>query len=393
MIASATPRTRFASRAVIAVMTILLAVSGAALEAAPAYAALGTLEVLTPTEGQIVAARGFDVTGTGTDGGIIVVADGAGNLLGTATVAGGAFTVPITFAETAAENQVITIVQGDPANPADPAPDTVSRNIVLPAPTTGTPSGPLVVTSPTDGQAFTTRIVSFSGTAPTGSTVTIAFNESSAAFTQPTAADGAFELTTPLPFELGDTVDVTIGGTDAAGIPLDDVELTITLPAPIASPVITSPRNGQQVTGPTIDLRDVSATKVTVSGTGIPGQSVSIIAIPADEATLTAFATLPAGEFPSPAVQADGTWSADLYLVPGNFTAVATHVSGGDGTSLPSTPVSFSVVRAAVVPQLAATGPVTTDFVWPAGGMLLAGVLLVLFSQARRSRSVRLVRR
>lgn len=381
-------RRLFAAPAAI-VLALALALAGAVVVAGPANAAPVTLVVTAPLAGATVTSRTFDVTGTGTDGGVVGVTDGTA-ILGTTTVglvSPGVWSVTVTFPETAATAQTLTVAQLDPSDLADPAAGTVTLAITLPAAVAADPAGPIVVDVPVDGSTLTSRTVDFAGSAPVGSFVTASLLGQVVTSTT-IAAGGAFAFTLPFPFALGDTVTVTFAGTDAAGVALVPVDVSFDLPAPVAAPVITAPVTGSTTTG----------TSVTFSGTGIVGDNIALVILPADAATTTALAALDPAAFTAPiTVGAAGTWSVTYSLVLGSFTATALHTSAAVGDAAPealsgssnsvafvlAAPVVTTVVRPA---ELAATGATTDALVGPGALLLGAGLLLVLAARRRAAR-------
>jgi LPXTG-motif cell wall-anchored protein len=375
--------TRTNLRKLLAMPAVLaLAAGGVLLGAVPAQAAPGTLVVLTPIDGSTATSRAVEVSGTGSVGAGVAAANADSSVIGATVVdALGTWTITLAFTDAAAASQTITVNQ---VLPPDLDPDAAVIAITLPAVVPSVPSGPIVVDEPADGATFATRTVTFTGSAPVGSSLTFSVGDGEVPVSLPVEADGSFTFDFSFPFVLGNSPGVTFAGVDGAGVALVPVELTVNLPAPIAAPVIVSPTNNSTVTGTTL----------TVRGTGIPGVSVVVLILPDDDATLAAAAAVDPADFtPTTVVGPTGAWSVSATLPLGTYRAAAFHTttppSAPDAALLSesSNEVVFTVAAAAVVRPavLAATGPTSTALAFPAGGLVLAGAALLGASRRRRA--------
>lgn len=287
----------------------------------------------------------------------------------------------------------------DPATPADPAlpadPTTPADPADPSNPADPTPAAAIKVTSPTEGATVTSRTVTYTGTAPVGSTITASTDYpilgEEIELTLPVVVDAAgnFSLIVPFAPATENPVTVTFAGAQADGTALDPVVVSIDLPDPVAAPVITAPTSAA-IVGPT----------VTFSGTGIPGNAILLTIVPTDEPSLNALATVDPLSLAAPiVVQPDGTWTGTYTLALGNFAVTATHVSNATTVadleilSLPSAPVTFSLVAPIITTAssssshlLAETGPAQAGFLAPAA-LALLGVGAFLLVARRRSTS------
>lgn len=335
-------------------VALTIAVTSALALAAPATAATDTLVVTAPTAGSTPTSRTFDVTGTGTDGSIVLVlSDAPVAVLGKTVVSGGQWTVPVTFGPDAATAQTLHVAQGDPASPDSPLAGEETIAITLPAASTAPPAGVITIVDPVDGAVLPSRDVTYLGTAPTGAFVSATLLGQSLASIR-VDTTGKFALPVTFPPLLGAEQTVTFTGTDADGAPLAPVELTVTLPT-IPAPVIQSPTPDAKGTGTTI----------TFSGTGVAGGLVGLAILPTDAASLAALAGVDATEINKPiVVDADGNWSATYTLAYGSFAVTAAHVAAtADGkfeviSELTTPPVTFSLVApVALAASTGSTGP------------------------------------
>ena len=193
-------------------------------------------------------------------------------------------------------------------------------------------SGPAAGAEVAPGTAIT-------GTAPAGTTL-IVTPASGAAFE--VAVDGNGTWSFPAPSDLGEYSFTALAqrGFDES----DSVSHSVTVvAAPIAAPVIGSPADGAQVT----DSVDA------VSGTGIPGATVTV------SGDVTATTT----------VAADGTWTVPADLGYGSYE-ISVEQSTADQTS-PAATSAFSVVLAAPVIVSPADG---SEFAAGAAPAIVSGV-------------------
>ena len=369
---SASPLRR---RLLAAPVALTIAVMSALALATPAVAATDTLVVTTPTAASTPTSRTFDVTGTGTDGSIVLVlSDAPVTLLGKTVVAGGQWAVPVTFAPEAATAQTLHVAQGDPASPDSPLAGEETIAITLPAASTVPPAGVITIVDPVDGAVLPSRDVTYLGTAPAGAFVSATLLGQSLAGIR-VDTTGKFALPVTFPPLLGAEQTVTFTGTDSDGAPLAPVELTVTLPT-IPAPMIQSPTPDTKGTGATI----------TFSGTGVAGGLVGLAILPTDAASLAALAGVDTTEIDKPiAVDADGNWSATYTLAYGNFAVTAAHVAQtADGkleiiSQLTTPPVTFSLVApVALAVSMGSTGPaVLAETGAPVAPALSAAALLL----------------
>lgn len=347
--------------------------------------------VLAPTDGQLLDSRTVIFTGTGTDGSTVNVLDSEGNRVpGTtaAVVTDGAWSTTGTYpadadaAQTVAINQV-TGGSGDgeqtlsftlPA--AAPAP--------LPAP---------VITSPTDGETITDSQVTFAGTGEPGAFIGLialptalveeALPQQRMAAEEPVPADsipvdeeGNWTITVPLTPEAYTAIAIQSENADGTGEISEPSEpVSFTVLATLSAPVITSPTEGETVTG----------TQVTFTGTGEPGAFIGLLAVPTalveeelpEQRMAAAAEPVPANPADPIPVDENGNWTVTLALPPEAYTAVAIQSENAEGTgniSAPSEPVSFTL--AAFVPAPAGSGSGTNALAATGGtdGSLLTGI-------------------
>lgn len=170
-----------------------------------------------------------------------------------------------------------------------------------------------VVTTPNASEVLSGASVT--GTAPAGTTVTVT-PASGAPFEATMTADGAWSF--PAPSALG-TYDFTVQAKSGKFDTSEIVESSVkVVPAPLLAPAITNPADGAQLTA------DVT----TLTGTGLPGATVTV----AGDATGTA------------TVAADGTFSVTLsdLLSYGNHELTVTQAS--EGQTSPAASTKFAVV-------------------------------------------------
>ncbi|ARJ04246.1 hypothetical protein B5808_02645 [Cnuibacter physcomitrellae] len=176
-----------------------------------------------------------------------------------------------------------------------------------------------VLTSPADGgQVYTGGAIT--GTATPNTTLSVQLGADTP-FTVPVDANGNWTITAPTQSGTASyRVISTSGFSESAALEFDvDV-----IPAPLPSPVFTSPTDGQRVV--------TSLEKIT--GTGTPGATVELTGDVTDEVE----------------VAADGTWSVDADLAYGVYSVSAIQTTDtGDASDSAPAAVSFAVVPVAPV--------------------------------------------
>jgi hypothetical protein len=395
----------FSLRKALAVPAILsLALGGALLTASSASAAEAGLTVTSPAQGSTVDSRTVTVSGS-VDGYatvIVYAADGTTEL-GRTNVNGDfgvatpyQVTLPA-YADDAPTSQTIEVggILGGSGIPQ------VERTFTLPASNFG-----LTVTSPTEGQALDSRTVTFTGTGTNGSTVNVLDGDGNRISGTDAAVVSGGNWSTTGTYADDAAIDQTVYVNQVTGgAGRGTVTRAFTLPAPalLAAPVITSPTNGQALTG----------SAVTFTGTGKPGANVALVIAPTALVNAQAKAkAAPADPTDPIVVDASGNWTVTLALQPNDYTVVAAEVTlDGDGNliaviSEPSTPVEFTLTAAAVAPivvvtpttpaattpsttkasgQLAETGLDATAFIGLSALLLLAGSVLMIARRKRRT--------
>lgn len=261
----------------------------------------------------------------------------------------------------------------------------------------------LRVTSPMSNSTASSRTITFSGTAPAGSTVRVDTNE--AAHYRPDVTVGAsgawsitttFETATPQNTALT-TASAMFSGQDADGTPFVPQSISgIALPDPQPTPIIT----GVSVDGGT----------VTVTGTAIGGPAVAVFFSAVDAAAQAAANNMPGSIEATGVVGATGTFSVTESLAAGQWSASAVLLATTDvhtadylslmsnGRQFMSTAASDSVAPAstATAPNIASstsTGQLADTGSSPIGGMLVSGIAilggLALLAFRRRLATVR----
>nr|WP_244645020.1 beta-propeller fold lactonase family protein [Frigoribacterium sp. CFBP 8766] len=205
------------------------------------------------------------------------------------------------------------------------------------------------------------------------------------------------------------TVTATNGVAPATTTPPVTVTVApVIVPAPdrLPAPLITSPADGQTVTGP-----------VTYRGTGTPGAYIALVSFEGDTPPQSSGPIEDAFAAADPIqVAADSTWSRTIAITPGDYTTFAVEFRrDADGTvtlentSPASEFVSYSVVAATVpvgaaptapaeaapsagrtpatssATNLALTGSETSGLVGLGALLVGAGVALTVASRRRRS--------
>jgi hypothetical protein len=363
--------TTFSWRRAVAVPAALtLALGGALLSTTTAQAVQGDLVVSTPAAGTTTDSRSVTVTGTATPGASIEVFSDAteSTSLGTAAAdaTSGAFTAPLTpYAADATPEQSVFVVE----SVTDEADETAAVAFFLPD---------LAVTSPEAGATTASRTVEVTGTGIPTATITLTPSAGTAVVGQITVgADRTWVGSVTFPADVAPEQTITVDqalGTSGRGQVVQPVVLPAvvtppTTPVPLPAPVITSPADGETVTG----------TEVTFEGTGTPGADIGLLVTPTG--TVGTLADDPAARI---IVDVNGDWTVTLALQPAAYTAVAAQIlvdaSGRpvlDGNGRPiasddSAPVDFVLEAPAVAPFAA---PVVTS---PVAGQTVVGSTLTV---------------
>ena len=290
----------------------------------------------SPTDGQTMLSRTFDVTGTAPAGSHITVADLTGVSLGQTDLAEGVtrFVIPVTFPDSAATGQGIVVSgqrNGESLHP-------VTVHVALPAVQAPAPvETPPPAPQPSPEPAPVPAPAPMPAPAPT-----------------PTPTPAPTPTPTPAPAPPAPPVEQPQPG----------------VPDLIAAPVITSPVGGALLADAT----------VTFAGTGVPGTNIALAVVPT-ELLNRVMGTAAAGQggvpdgmtrLDTPAnasqpivVDDAGHWKVQLPLPDGEYTATAVHVRldsqgmAAAALSAPSTPVTFRVAVApagsGVTPPLGST--------------------------------------
>lgn len=385
------------------------------LPAAPA-APVDAFAVITPTEGQVFTDSYITFTGTGTDQAVITIRDASGERVpgnSDVSVVDGTWTTDLSFAAYGG-TQALTIEESVNNAPAK----IVQLTITVPAPT-------FTITSPNDGEVFTTADITFTGTGTDGAIVTV--NDS---LGRPVTGENSVTVVNGVWSAELSFANYSGERSFAAYETLDDTYLgaitrVITLPTsePVFydAPIFTSPTQGQTI----------APGFVTFTGTATRGTDVYMVAVPrelienptarsaesdlmsqdaaaeARVADVSAAAAAAEPVYPLAPVRVDnaGNWSIMLSLGVGDYVALAVLIDPtAEGTVLVSPisdPVEFTVAAAPVVidngnvtgptnspATLAKTGVETPSLLGIAGLLAAAGILLML----ARSRSLRSVR-
>lgn len=232
-------------------LAISLALGGALLAAAPAYAAAPL--ITSPTSGATVGSRTVAFTGTADAGARVgLSATPATPLAGPVTADGttGAWSLTYTFPADAATAQSLAITS---VSPVTGAIESTPITITLPAPVPAqdpTPGTGFTLTTPNDNSINPTRTVIFSGTAPDGAFVGVA-DENGVLFADPVGVgeSGTYSFPVTFPDSVGFRQTVVVGAY-LGDVLLGEFTRTVGF-APTGTP-----------TGPT----DPNATPFTVSG-------------------------------------------------------------------------------------------------------------------------------
>ncbi|MBA8793277.1 hypothetical protein FHX74_000871 [Friedmanniella endophytica] len=266
--------------------------------------------ITVPTAGALVGDATPTVSGTGVDGATVTVRVD-GTVVGTATVAGTAWSLGLTDPladgpHTATATQAVGIVDSGESTPVSFTVD-------------ATPPVAPVVTTPADGTVVADDTPTITGTGETGSTVTVYIDNAPQGSAPVT--NGSWTFTPTLALTAGPHL-ISATQTDAAGNvsdPSTSVRITVDTDAP-AAPVITGPANGGAVNDPTPD----------VTGTGQPGATVVV--------------TVDGGAQVTTTVGTDGRWSVTLpTLADGPHTAVASLTGTNGLPAVGTASVAFTV--------------------------------------------------
>ncbi|MCG8163831.1 hypothetical protein JMY81_23925, partial [Brenneria goodwinii] len=195
----------------------------------------------------LVAEDGTSVSGSAEAGSTVTITDPAGNVLGSVTVGDdGSFSVPLTPVQTNGEAVTVTVTD---------AAGNVSAPTTATAPDLTAPAAPADLLVAADG-------TSVSGSAETGSTVTITDADGNVLGSVTVGEDGSFSV--PLSPALTNGEAVTISATDTAG--------NVSAPVTVTAPDTSIP----DTTAPDAPVATVSEDGLTVSGTAEPGSTVTV---------------------------------------------------------------------------------------------------------------------
>jgi hypothetical protein len=381
-----------------------LALVAGLLGAAPANAAVVPSTDFTVTslaDGETVESRTVEFTGTGTPEAAVGVTSLDGlQLYGEPVVvdASGAWSITVEFAANAETAQSLLVTQ---VIDLTTAPISIPVKFNLPA-APELPEATIVLTDPGSLEILTSRTVTFAGSAPAGTEISIANVDGSATAT--TVADELNGFSVDLVFsDLAPLAQsVTVSGL-LDGTALTPVSVVLVLPPlPLTAPVFTSPAAGSTA---------VSGGTVVISGTGDAGATIALIYAPtADLASGTDIAMLDSaaiiGEAGDIIVGADGTWSTTITLAPNSYSFYAAQSmlvpeEGNVATSGRSERLDFTLVAQAITPaitpvsasgehELAATGIDNTGLAGGISGLLLALGVAAMVANRRRQMNAEL---
>lgn len=346
----------------------------------PSVAPAATFAVTSPANGSTVASRTVTFSGTGHDGQPVNIlkADGT-RILQAIPNADGNWSGTYTFADTDSVTQVLS------ANEINVGTDGASRNFTITLPAAApVSSNTLTLTSPAEGSTTASRTVTFTGTAPATSIVTILDGSGKEIGRSNGSIDGTtfsipvtYSATAPVAQKV--TASSFAGGRGADNQVIRDFNLPAAATAPtqtIATPKITSPANGAKITGK----------QVTFTGTGTPGANIVVAVVPTAEvkslqaqaakSMSSAMRVAPRAATPTdPAnpivVNAKGVWTVTVALKAGDYTADAASVLldsngdpvlGTDGNPVvagPSNVVEFVLADAVTTAATGTTTPTT----------------------------------
>ncbi|WP_440978095.1 BapA/Bap/LapF family large adhesin [Sphingomonas pseudosanguinis] len=285
-----------------------------------------------------VSVDGAVMTGTGEAGAAVTIRDPAGNVIGTATVAGdGSYAAILTPAQL--NGEVLQVIQADAAGNA-------STPVSPIAPDLTAPTAPLA--------ALAAGGASVTGTGEAGATVTVRAADGSVLGTATVAADGSF--TVPLATAQVNGETLTVEQTDAAGNISPQLGLTapdITLPtAPTASIDGTGTVvSGQAEAGATVIVRDPTGAVIGTVTAGANGDyAVAINPPQANGEALTVTQSDAAGNASLPAsVTAPDITAPNAPLFTVNGTGTEVSGSGEAGTTVTIRDPAGTVLGTAVV--------------------------------------------
>ncbi|AMM22602.1 hypothetical protein AX769_20890 (plasmid) [Frondihabitans sp. PAMC 28766] len=294
--------------------------------------------VTTPTNGATETSRTVTFSGTGTEGEPVNILNAAGTRIVQADPdAQGNWTGTYTFADTDDVTQNLTA--NEPNVGAGGAPQAFT--ITLPA---VAPSNALTLTSPADGSTTASRTVTFTGTAPEGSIVSV--TDSNGVVTK---TDGSITGTTysiPVTFADDAPVAETVTVSSQSGGRGADNTITRSFNLPAAAPVSD---NTLTLATPTEGSTTATRT-VTFTGTAPEG---SIVSVTAADGTVT---------------RTDGSITGTTYSIPVTFaddapvaeTVTVSSFAGGRGADNTVTR-SFNLPAAVTAPVPTIATPVITS--------------------------------
>ncbi|MFK3940268.1 BapA/Bap/LapF family large adhesin [Pseudomonas monteilii] len=296
--------------------TLSVEQTDAAGNVSPTASALAPTGVDAPPAPTALAlsADGLTLTGRGEPGDTVTVRSANGAVLGTAVVAAdGTFSVSLGSAQL--NGETLSVVQANPEGLTSPAATFVAADVTAPAAPTGLQVGD-------DGLTLT-------GTGEPGATVTVRGPDGSVLGTAIVAANGSFTVT--LGSAQLDGQALTVTQTDAAGN--TSVGAVATAPTGVDAPPAPA------------DLA-LSADGLTLSGTGQPGNTVTVRA--ADGSVLG-----------TAVVGADGTFTLTLATAQLNgetLSAVQTNAAGLTSTATAYTAADVTAPDAPTDVQVANDG-------------------------------------
>lgn len=364
-------------------------------------AALPSIVVTSPTDGEMLPHGRVVVTGTMPAGSTIEVT--VANETAQVSVISSATTFTAVIQEGGSQTDETIFVSGSMEN-GDPLNDVVVHVLF------GTPevASSLTVMSPantTEVEPYLTsrRNATISGTATAGNLVEFSVDGDiyARAYVE---ADGSFSGTIYFESTVANAQTIVVDevtpgtGTDSGEI-VDTATVYVGLPtAPaVVVPEFTNPVAGSSSPNTAVDF----------TGTALPGTYVYVYVIPtafytlitSDNPTESQIAAgeaaidLPVPDSASPVlVNAAGTWSITETLVPAEWTALAFDAANADGSPVtfdePADNVAGSEPRQFVITSgttLAATGADLEQTVLAGGLMLLAGAVLFFAGRRRRT--------
>lgn len=209
----------------------------------------------------------------------------------------------------------------------------------------------VTIVNPSNGQTIESLKPEISGTSSPNQTVTI-FVDGMEVGTATADAQGEWSFELPNELSEGEHT-IEARATDEAGNEGSSGEITVTIVEPVAPITITSPAEGEEVTGP----------DVTVGGTGEPGEEITVTI---------------GGQTVTTTVGDDGMWSTTVTGVPDGATTI--EARAGDRQA--SIGVTVSAPDASTTYFVSGGGCSSTGGA-PVSGMLL-WVMLGLFVGVRR---------